>query len=158
MLNEHDKPLEHLPGETPTSPILWPVLRGTANQVQQTKTRATPQIANVLPTTQPSASSVPPRTTPAHVSRIRVVSKTVGNQRTFTVGFAHPPGDPHYQGSTVYLKQGKGQPTQVASGAKSPLTFTMTKSAAPHAIFITSDANWGSTNVLTSPSARIKTS
>jgi hypothetical protein len=158
MTSEHDKPLEHLPGETPSSPILWPVVRGVSNTVQQTKTRATPQSANVLPTTQPAAASVPSRTTPAHVSRIRIVSKVVGASKQITVRFAHPPGDSHYQGSTVYLKRGTGQPTQVASGAQSPLTFTVAKSAAPHSIFVSSWGPWGETNPRTSPSARVRLS
>lgn len=155
-MNKQDTMVTAHPGNIPSTPLIWPAASHSSNQIQQTKSRATPQTANVIPTTQPAASSVAPRTTPAHVSRVRVVSKVVGTQKTFTIKFTHPAGDPHYQGSTVYLKRGKEQPTQVASGAKSPLTFTVAKSAAPHAIFVSSWGPWGETNVLTSPSARVR--
>ena len=145
------------PGKIPSTPIIWPSTQHKANQIQQTKGSATPQVVNVLPTTQPSKPAVAPRTTPKPVSNVRVVSRIAGGQRIFTVQFNHP-ADQYYQGSSVYLKRGNGQPTQVASGAKSPLTFTASKSAAPHSLFVSSFGPVGETNILTSPAARVKLS
>ena len=149
------------PGKRPISPVVWPAPQHRTNQIQQTKSSATPQSTFVLPTTQPSASIVPPRTTPQHVSGVRVISRpAVNGQKTITVQFNHPSGDPHFQGASVYLKKaGPGQqPSQVASGNKSPLSFTVPVNAAPHAVHVSSWGNWGETNVLTSPSHPVRLS
>ena|ERR1700733_12943285 len=145
------------PGSVPSTPLIWPALAHTSNQVQQTKISAVPRAANVLPTTQPSVPSVAPRTTPVPVSGVRVVTKpAVAGQKTIIVQFIHPHGDRYFQGASIYLQRKNGQPTQVASGNKSPLTFTMPVSNAPHSLFVTSIGPWGETNVLTSPSRRVK--
>jgi hypothetical protein len=149
------------PGAIPVTPVIWPAPQHRTNQIQQTKASAKPQSSFVLPTTQPSASIVPPRTTPQHVSNVRVVARpAVNGQKTITVQFNHPSGDPHFQGASVYLKKAgpAQQPTQVASGNKSPLSFTVPVSTAPHAIHVTSWGNWGETNVLTSPSHPVRLS
>jgi hypothetical protein len=154
-----DQPRSAHPGAIPTSPVIWPAPQHRTNQIQQTKSSATPQSTFVLPTTQPSASIVPPRTTPQHVSGVRVISRpAVNGQKTITVQFNHPSGDPHFQGASVYLKKaGPGQqPSQVASGNKSPLSFTVPTSAAPHAVHVTSWGPWGETNVLGSPSHHVR--
>lgn len=143
------------PGKIPSTPIIWPSNQHRENQIQQTKATATPQSANVLPTTQPSASAVAPRTTPPAVSRVRVATRLNGSSKTITVQFNHP-GSVYFQGASVYLKKGNGQPVQVASGAKSPLTFTVARTAAPHTIHVTSFGPGGETNVLTSPSTRVR--
>jgi hypothetical protein len=140
------------PGGVPRDPIVWPARRHVDNQIEQTKGSAKPQAAFVLPTTQPNQSSVPPRTTPQPVSHVRVILRHGVGQKTVTVQFNHPMGDPYFQGASVYLKKANQQPTLVASGAKSPLTFTTPNDPAPHAVYVSSDGNWGSTNVLTSPS------
>jgi hypothetical protein len=155
-MNPLDTTVRPHPGAIPTSEIVWPSPQHTVNKIQQTKTSAIPQSANVLKTVQPAAASVPPRTTPAPVSNVRVVTRpAVNGSKNIIVQFQHPHGDPHFQGATVYLKKANGQPTIVASGAKSPLTFTAPVSDAAHAVFVSSDGNWGSTNVLTSPSRRV---
>jgi hypothetical protein len=153
-VNNEDTILTPHPGSIPTTPVIWPAPHHVANQVQQTKATATPQSLFALPTTQPSASVVPPRTTPRAVSNVRVVSQAaVAGNKTITVQFAHPSGDPHFQGASVYLKRGNdGQPTQVASGAKSPLTFTVPVNQASHSVHVTSWGPAGETNVLTAPS------
>jgi hypothetical protein len=144
------------PGAIPTTPIIWPIDQHRSNQIQQTKGSAKPQAAFVLPTTQPSQPSVPPRTTSLPVSHVRVVLRAVPGQKNVTVQFSHPSGDQYFAGANVYLRRAGQQPTLVASGAKSPLTFTTNNSAAPHSIFVTSKSNWGETNVLTAPSHPVK--
>lgn len=151
-----DDALSVYPGSIPSTPIIWPTVQHNANQIQQTKGSAKPQATGVQPTTLPNQSTVAPRTTPAHVSNVRVVSRNVGGQKNLTVQFNHPSGDPYFSGAKVYLRQGNQEPVLVASGSKSPLTFTATNNSAPHSIFVTSVGNWGETDVMTSPSAPVK--
>jgi hypothetical protein len=146
------------PGYVPTSPVIWPADRHQSNQIQQTKGSAKPQASFVLPTTQPSQSSVQPRTTPQPVSSVRVILRPAPGQKAVTVQFNHPPGDQYFSGANVYLRRAGQQPTLVASGAKSPLTFTVPNNNAPHSIFVTSVGNWGETNILTSPSTPVRLS
>jgi len=156
MPNKQDTELTPHPGFIRSTPIVWPQLRQRSNQIQQTKISAKPQTANVLPTTQPNQSSVAPKTTPAPVSNVRVVLRPSAGKKTVTVQFAHPPGNPYFSGANVYLRQSGQQPVQVASGAKSPLTFTVDNHSAPHSIYVTSVSNWGETAVLNSPSYPVK--
>jgi hypothetical protein len=146
------------PGAIPSTPIIWPSNQHKSNQIQQTKGSAKPQASNVVPTTQPNQSLVAPRTTPAPVSNVRVVLRPSSTQHAVTVQFTHPAGDPYFAGANVYLRRAGQQPTLVASGAKSPLTFTVDKNAAPHSIYVTSSGNWGETDVLTSPSSPVRLS
>lgn len=155
-MEQQNKMIVAHPGSIPTTPVIWPAPQHTVNKIQQVKGSAKPQIANVLPTTQPNASAVAPRTTPQPVSRVRVVSRSTPGQKNITVQFAHPPGDPYFQGASVYLRRAGQQPVLVSQGAKSPLTFTAPNHPAPHSIFVTSDGPWGSTNVLTSPSHSVR--
>ena len=156
-MNKEDTRLFFHPGSIPSTPIIWPAPRHVSNQVQQTKSSAKPQVATVLPTTQPSQSSVPPRTTPQQVSGIRIVTRrAVNGQKTVTVAFRHPPGDQYFAGANVYLRRANGQPTLVAGGAKSPLTFTAPVNNGAHVVHVTSMGNWGETNVLTSPSHHVR--
>lgn len=156
-MNHEDTNLSPHPGKIPSTPFAWPTNRHTSNQVQQTKGSAKPQSANVLPTTQPNQSAVPPRTTPAQVSRIRVVTKpAVNGQKQITVQFNHPGGDPYFAGANVYLRKSQGKPVMVASGAQSPIQFTVPVNTAPHTIHITSQGNWGETDVATSPSHPVR--
>lgn len=149
------RPAKH-PGEIPSSPVVWPEPRHVQNQVQQTKSQAKGQAAFVLPSVQPSTSAVPARTTPKNVSHVRVVTKpSVNGQKQITLQFNHPGGDPYFNGVNVYLKQAGKQPTLVAGGAKSPVTFTVPTHNAPHTITITSVGNWGETTIVSSPSARV---
>jgi hypothetical protein len=143
-------------GRVPSSPIVWPAPRHLSNQIQQTKGSAKPQSAFVLPTTQPSKSSVAPRTTPASVSHVRVVLRPNVGGKQVTVQFNHPAGDPYFASANVYLRRAGQQPTLVASGAKSPLSFVAPLNSAPHAVYVTSVGNWGETNVLTSPSHPVR--
>lgn len=155
-MNVRDTLLTVHPGHIPTTPTLWPTDQHKSNQIQQTKGSAKPQVANVLPTTQPSQSAVAPRTTPGPVSNVRVVTKpAVNGQKTVTVQFNHP-GDPYFAGANVYLRRGRNQPVLVASGSKSPIQFTVPVNSAPHTIHVTSQGNWGETSVLTSPTARVR--
>jgi hypothetical protein len=145
------------PGIVPTTPILWPSSRQVRNQVQQTKGSAKAQVQNVLPTTQPSASAVQPRTTPKNVSNVRVITRAaVNGQKTVVVQFTHPSGDPYFAGASVYLRRSGQPPTQVASGNKSPLTFTVPVNKAPHAVHVSSWGNWGETDVLSSPAHPVR--
>ena len=61
-------------GAIPSTPILWPPDRHKEAQIQQTKGSAKPQASFVLPTTQPSRSISQPRTTPAFVDHVRIVT------------------------------------------------------------------------------------
>lgn len=145
------------PGDVPKSPIIWPADRQKSNQIEQTKVTARPQATFALPTTQPATSVVPPRTTPAHVANVRVVTRAaVNGQKTVVVQFSHPSNDPHFQGASVYLKKAGGEPTQVASGNKSPLSFTVPVSTAPHALHVVSFGPAGENNVLTSPAHHVR--
>jgi hypothetical protein len=144
------------PGRIPSSPIVWPAPRQIANQIQQTKGSAKPQAAFVLPTTQPSKARVAPRTTPAPVSAVRVILRPNAGGKQVTVQFTHPSGDPYFASANVYLRRAGQQPTLVASGAQSPLTFVAPLNAAPHSVYVTSCGNWGETNVLTSPSHPVR--
>lgn len=156
-MNQLDTKVTMHPGAIPSTPILWPVDQHQSNQIQQTKGSAKPQVANVRPTTQPNQSSVAPRTTPAPVNNVRVVTKpAVNGQKQITVQFNHPGGNKYFAGANVYLKKGRGQPSLVASGAKSPISFTVPVNSAPHTMVVTSVGNWGETDVLTSPSARVR--
>jgi len=147
------------PGAIPKAPVVWPAPRQVVNQVQQTKGSAKPQADFVLPTTQPNASAVASRTTPQAVSQVRVMTRRpVNGQKTVIVQFTHPSNDPHFQGASVYLRKAGGQPTQVASGNKSPLAFTVPVNAAAHAIHVTSWGPWGETKVLTAPSHHVRLS
>lgn len=153
------------PGHTPSSKIIWPAERQVRNQVQQTKGSAKPQTANVIPTTQPSQSSVAPRTTPQHVSNVRVVTQidALPEHRQVTVQFTHPTNDPYFAGANVYLrKTGFTQPVLVAGGAQSPLRFTLPlpnpSNPGAYVVHVTSKGNWGETDVVTSPSHPLKLS
>lgn len=145
------------PGSIPATQIIWPAKQNTENKIQQTKGSAKPQTPIVLPTTQPSTSVVPPRTTPQNVSGVRVVTqKAVNGQKTVTVQFRHPAGDPYFAGANIYLRRaGQTQPVLVAGGAQSPLRFTVPVHTAPHTLHVTSTGNWGETDVLTSPSHHV---
>lgn len=152
-MNPQDTVITAHPGKIPSTPIIWPADKHTANKIQQMRGSAKPQTADVLPTTQPNASAVAPRTTPAPVSDVRVVRQPgPPGSHQLTVQFTHPHGDAYFSGANVYLRRAGQQPVLVASGAKSPVTFTVPKHAAPHAIYVTSSGNWGETDVLTSPS------
>jgi hypothetical protein len=145
------------PGQVPSTSIVWPQPRHVSNQIQQIKGNAKSPSANVIPSTQPSVSSVPSRTTPAPVSNVRVVLQKTsgGSQRKVTVQFNHPPGDGYFAGATVYLKRPNAEPTIVAQGASSPLTFTTPPHSAPHSVVVVSNGQWGSTAINSSPSARL---
>ena len=144
------------PGSIPTTPIIWPSDQHQSNQIQQVKGSAKPQAVFVYPTTQPAQSSVNPRTTPGPVSHVRVITrKAVAGQKTVTVQFNHP-GSPYFAGANVYLRRAGQQPSLVAGGAQSPLTFTVPVHSAPHAVYVTSVGNWGETAVLSSPSHRVR--
>ena len=145
------------PGSFPKQPVIWPASRQVRNQVQQTKGSSQPLVNNVLPTTQPNASAVEPRTTPANVSHVRVVSrKAVAGNKTLTVQFNHPSNDPYFSGVNVYLRRAGQQPTLVAGGAQSPVHFTVPTHTAPHTIYVSSISNWGETDVLKSPSHPVR--
>jgi hypothetical protein len=146
-----------VPGQVPKTPVIWPQTSQHTNQIQQTKGSAKPQSFFTLPTTQPGQSPVPPRTTPTTVSAVRIVTRIASDtQKQVTVQFNHPPGSPYFAGANVYLKRANGQPILVASGAKSPITFTANHDPAPHSIYVTSVGNWGETNVGNSPSAPVR--
>jgi hypothetical protein len=152
-----DNQIQVHPGAMPTTPILWPARQNTDNRIQQTKGSFVPR-GTALPSTQPSIPIVAPRTTPPPVNNVRVVTKpAVNGQKTVIVQFSHPSGSPYFQGASVYLKRSQGgQPTQVASGAKSPLTFTVPVNQANHVVHVTSFGPAGETNILTSPSRPVK--
>ena len=155
-MNKQDTIITAHPGAIPTTPVIWPAERHTENKIQQVKGSAKPLTANVIPTVAPNASSVSPRTTPANVSHVRVVTRPpVAGQKTVTVQFNHPGGDPYFAGANVYLKRAGQQPTLVAGGAKSPITFTVPVHDAPHVVHVSSVGNWGETDILTSPSTPV---
>jgi hypothetical protein len=144
------------PGAIPSTPVIWPVAQHPSNQIQQTKGSAKPQVTTSFPTTLPNQPAVAPRTTPAHVSRVRTVTTPVSGGHRVTVQFNHPPGDPYFASANVYLKKSGQEPTLVASGSKSPITFTAAADDAPHSVYVTSVGNWGETHIPTSPSAPVR--
>jgi hypothetical protein len=145
------------PGANTISPVIWPADRQKSQQIEQTKVTARPQAVFALPTTQPATAVVAPRTTPPAVTNVRVVTrKAIAGQKTVTIQFTHPSNSPYFQGASVYLKRAGGQPTQVASGNKSPLSFTVPVNVASHAIHVTSYGPSGEGNVITAPSAPVR--
>jgi hypothetical protein len=152
-----DKPAHH-PGDRPKQAVVWPEPRHTENKIQQLRGSSKPAVANITPTTEPSQPRVQPPTTPATVSHVRVITKpAVNGQKTVTVQFTHPHGDPYFAGANVYLRRaGTSQPVLVAGGAKSPLQFTVPAHTAPHSLHVTSFGNWGETDVLSSPSHPVR--
>lgn len=144
------------PRAIPFTPLTWPTARNLQTQVQQIKTSSKSTVQSGLGTvSQPRASA---RTTPQNVSHVKVTSKPNGDQKQVTVQFAHNTNDPYFNGASIYLRRAGTPPVKVASGAKSPITFSVPKSNASHSIFVVSDGNWGSTDVLTSPAHRLKLS
>ncbi|HVB54958.1 MAG TPA: hypothetical protein VNE63_00805 [Candidatus Acidoferrales bacterium] len=101
--------------------IVWPLNQHKSNQIQQVKGTAKAQNSQVNPSTQPCVPSVAARTTPQKVSKVRVVLRPGSSgQKSVTVQFNHPSGDPYFSGASVYLRQSGKQPVLVASGHKSP--------------------------------------
>jgi hypothetical protein len=149
------------PGHVPSAPIIWPALRNspTENRINTAQISAKPLQTSVQPTNQPNQATVTPKTTPRMVSNVRVVTRSaVNGSKTVTVQFTHPGNDPYFAGARVYLRQAgqNKQPSLIAGGAASPLTFTVPVNQAPHVLHISSYSNWGETPVLTSPSAPVR--
>lgn len=92
---------------------------------------------------------------PKTVSNVQAVAKSVGTSRQVTVTFAQNANDPYFTTALVYLKLGTGQPTVVAQGPTSPLTFTVTKTKSPATVIVVSAGNWGSTAVQNSPATSL---
>jgi hypothetical protein len=147
------------PGFIPSKPIIWPDPGQRRNQVQQTKISAKPFQTAVQPTTQPNQATVTPRTTPQMVSNVRVVTRAaVNGQKTVIVQFTHPGNDPYFAGARVYIRQAgqNKQPSLVAGGGASPLTFTVPVNQAPHVLHVTSYGQWGETPVTQSPAKPVR--
>ena len=147
------------PGSNPTQPLAWPSGQHQSNQIQQTKGTAKAQVASAHPSTQPSTPTVAPRTTPPAVTHVRVVLRNHPSDSTLknlTVQFNHPGTNPYFSGANVYTKQSGKEPVLVAGGAKSPLTFSVTKSPIPTSVYVTSVSNWGETDILTAPSKSVR--
>ena len=156
-MNPQDTITTPHPGSIPSSPALVSVPSHRANQIQQTKSSAKSLTTSVLPTTQPNQSAVEARTTPAHVSGVRIRTEhAVNGQKNITVRFRHPAGDAYFSGANVYLQRAGQQPSLVASGAKSPLTFTAPVHQATHTVFVTSVSNWGETAIKGSPARHVR--
>jgi hypothetical protein len=157
-MNILDDKQAHHPGARPKQAVVWPEPRHTENKIQQLRGSSKPAVSNLPATTDSSHPRVQPPTTPATVSHVRVITRpAVNGQKTVTVQFTHPHGDPYFAGASVYLRRaGTDQPVLVAAGAKSPIQFTVPVHAAPHSIHVVSDGNWGSTDVLSSPSRLVR--
>jgi hypothetical protein len=80
---------------------------------------------------------------PLPVSNVSVVVSKQGNSRTLRVSFTENPSDPYFTGAQVYIKQGTGTPTLLASGS-SPIIVTVPKSISPGIVTVVSNGNWGS--------------
>jgi len=144
------------PRATPFTPHTWPIARNLQTQIQQVKTSSKSTVQSGPGTvSQPRTSA---RTMPQNVSNVRVTSKSNGDQKQVTVQFAHNTNDPYFSGASIYLRRAGTPPVKVASGAKSPITFSVPRSTASHSIFCVSDGSWGSPNVLSSPSKHVKLS
>jgi hypothetical protein len=87
---------------------------------------------------------------PQPVSNVSVSVARSGTLRTLRVTFAQNPGDLYFTGAQVYVKQGTGSPTLLASG-QSPIIVTLNASSAPALLTVVSNGNWGSTPLATSP-------
>jgi hypothetical protein len=145
------------PGKVPTTPIVWPIQRSGQTKIQQNKVSAKQKALSTLTSVGPGQPPVLPRTTPATVSKVRVILRPVtGGQKPVVVQFTHPPQDQYFSGARVYLKKAGQQPTLVASGSKSPLTFNVPVNHAPHSIYVTSVSNLGETDISTSPSHPVR--
>jgi hypothetical protein len=145
------------PGAIPVTPIVWPIQRSSQTKIQQNKNSAKPTSLSTLATTGPGQSPVAPRTTPPTVSKVRVVLRpAVNGMKQVLIQFTHPSENPYFSGARVYLKKAGTQPTIVASGSKSPLTFNAPVNHAPHSIYVTSVSNLGETDISTSPSHPVR--
>jgi hypothetical protein len=87
---------------------------------------------------------------PKIVSNVSVSITKSGTSRTLRVSFTQNPNDPYFTNGQLYIKQGTGNPTLLASGT-SPIIVTLPKSVAPAVVTVVSSGNWGSTPVSRSP-------
>lgn len=101
-------------------------------------------------TVTPSTQGVP-----KVVSNVRATVKPNGSQRQVVVTFAQNANDPYFTTALVYLRLGSGQPSVVAQGSLSPLSFTVSKTKLPASIVVCSSGNWGSTPVDASPATGV---
>ena len=87
---------------------------------------------------------------PLPVSKVSVAIIKSGTNRTLRVSFTENPSDPYFTNAQVYIKQGSGTPTLLASG-RSPIVVTLPKSTVSAIVTVVSNGNWGSTPLETSP-------
>lgn len=88
---------------------------------------------------------------PQPVSNVSVVvGKASAASRTLRVSFTQNPSDPYFVNAQLYIKQGNGTPTLLASGI-SPIVVTVPASLAPTLVTVVSNGNWGTTPFNSSP-------
>jgi len=87
---------------------------------------------------------------PQPVSNVSIAIVKSGASRTLRVSFTQNPSDPYFTNAQVYIKQGSGTPTLLASGT-SPIIVTLPQSNASAIVTVVSNGNWGSTPLETSP-------
>lgn len=80
---------------------------------------------------------------PQPVSNVSAAIIKSGNSRTVRVSFTQNPNDPYFTTAQLYIKQGNGTPTLLASGT-SPIVVTLPKSNTPAIVTVVSSGNWGS--------------
>lgn len=140
--------------------INWPADSETRlqTQLQQIKITSKPQVVP-RKTTLPIQSSVPSRTTPQPVKRIRI-TRIPGQgtaAHTVCVQFYRRPSDPYFQSCNIYLQSGRdNNPVLVAGGSQSPISFSVAKSSVPSTVIVTSLGPGGETTLSSSPSAVVK--
>lgn len=112
------------------------------------------QIAQVksagLVTISPNTQGVPKT-----LSNVSVTVKKVGTQRRVTVAFIGNPNDVYFTHAEVYLQIGQSNPSLVAQGSSSPLSFTVSSTNTPAVVIVVSSGNWGRTEISSSPSASL---
>lgn len=136
------------PNVVKVEPIHWPT--ESEDRIQQTKTGSKPQVQTLPGTARPRVNA---RTVPRPVNNVRINRAQAGaNQHKVTVSFIQHPSDIYFQRVAVYLKQGNGEPTQVAGGSTSPISFTTNKTSAPSQVMVQSVGAWGATPIHRAPS------
>jgi hypothetical protein len=87
---------------------------------------------------------------PQPVSNVSVAVIKSGANRTLRISFTENPSDPYFTSAQLYITQGNGNPTLLASGT-SPIVVTLPANKTPAIVTVVSNGNWGSTPLDQSP-------
>jgi hypothetical protein len=119
----------------------------TQNQVNQIKTAVTAPTSS-----RGGAGTLGTQGIPQPVQNLRVTRTALSStQYKVSVSFTPNPSDNYFQGVSVSLNQGNGNPVSVVTGKTSPITFVTTKTPAASAISVASVGSFANTSRPASP-------